>query len=289
MYSKGGSKGVKMTKYITFSDYARLKGVSDRTVRNWKEQGKISVTSKIINNRNTLVVIVDDEEDIIQSYSKHFEPQFEDKFQDIQKGFEPVQDAEIITDSPSYHMVSMENNTFEQLIQSIKDMAEARAESDKKTLDKTETEYFEAKAEIRKLNEEIKALGDLLTKEKIQSAQNEAELKIIQLRIKELSEKNNEKETFISTIKNDYHELKILTDNKDSEIKALYIQLDELKTKLNNEKQDYKTQMESKHNDFESIKQENIKLKEILEQEKNISKELKSKLEKYQSHWMNKL
>ncbi|MEW5818721.1 MAG: hypothetical protein AB1782_00895 [Cyanobacteriota bacterium] len=170
-----------MVNFIKVSDFARRKGVSERTVRNWIKKGKLSTTTKTIENRSTLVII-------LESNSEHSEAFNEDLNENIQDDSGPIQEAEIIPGSASYSLVSMEKTTFEQLIESIKSMSESRAEADQDTINRFKEEIFEIKAENKKLNTDIKQLNDLLTKEKIESAQLQAELKIKDLRIKELEE-----------------------------------------------------------------------------------------------------
>lgn len=171
-----------MVQYIKVSEYAIQKGVSERTVRNWIQKGKLSTTNKIIDNRPTLVIIIDDNSEPSEVHSGSTE-----QFQPPPSG--PIQDAEIVSNPSSYSLVSMEKTTFEQLIDSIKMMSEARADSDQQTIKKIETEYFESKAENKRLTEENKTLTELLMKEKILAAQVEANLKIKDIRILELEEK----------------------------------------------------------------------------------------------------
>lgn len=306
-----------MAKYITFSEYARLKGVSDRTVRNWKEQGKISVTTKLINNRNTLVVIVDDEPTDIQNSSKGSKPNLEKNIQEIQNAFEPIQDAEIIDDSQQYKMVSMENNTFDQLINSIKQLAESRAESDQKAMMKIENEYFETKAENKKLHEEKTQLIENLHSEKLLAAQLEAEIKISTLQIKELTEKINKQSELLSeyseiinTLKQQLLEKTIETDNLNRINQQALLNLQELKENINKEKKAFSNMsgleqeaMQKQVDELKTIKNNyNEALNKLLESESRINKlnaditikseqiqGLQKENEKLNNKWFNKL
>lgn len=239
-----------MVNYYTFSEYARLKGVSDRTVRNWKEQGKISVTSKVINNRSTYVVIVDENDPGGLNTSKRsedFESLTEKGVQNLSEDF---QDAEILENDPQQGLVSIENVTIERILQSIKELSEAKAESDQKTIDRIQAEYFEAKAEIKTLREELIKQKEQVQQEKILTIQTEAELKILQLQMTE-KEKTDHANSFV--IKEKEEALKAFEDllkEKDEEIKKYQQELQK-QTEIVNE---FKSMVEELKKELKELK-----------------------------------
>lgn len=231
-------------KKLTVRDYARVYGLSESAVRKQLRSGKLAFTKQIINNRETTLIIV--EESLLGTArtvlpEKQFYKSTAPKLDGTTPGVvyqnnsdDEVQEAEIINDSNPYNIVSMENNTFDQLIKSIKEMADDRAKTEKEAYSKLEQEYFELKAKCSKLEEENKALI-------IESVQNDANYRISELKLKEL-------EMQISNLNNKLD--KTISD------------YEELKTIYNNEKETFLLKIKDKDVTIEQLLQEKSKLEE---------------------------
>ncbi|MEW5819255.1 MAG: hypothetical protein AB1782_03620 [Cyanobacteriota bacterium] len=158
---------------------------------------ELTTSSEIIKNRKTRVIIIDQkaakkineykghatsEDDLLELVTGRNEFRDEDTTnRDAPK--ENIQEAEIINESQQYSMVSMEQSSFDQLIETFKQLAEAKSSSDEEAFKRMENEYFEMKSKSVKLEEENKKLFKDI-------AFAEAELKIKEMTINELKEQN---------------------------------------------------------------------------------------------------
>ena len=190
-----------MLSELTVKEYATLKDVSEKTVHNWIEKGRLQCKYKNIKGRNVKVILVNDNE-LLRNYNENYsEPKsaFQrssmNEFQNQEQAYEEAEIIDETSTEKNYNVISMENNTFEELINSIKELANARAQSDKESIENYKEQFFEAKSEIKQLQERLLNLKDDLTIEKLKSAQFETEVKIQSLRIEEFENKINNLET----------------------------------------------------------------------------------------------
>lgn len=163
-------------KELTVREYATREGLSTTAVRKQIEKGRLATCRKNLGGKEIIHIIVDDG---YQQTNKHEQPVILNQVDNHETS---VQDAEIIKESNTFNLVSMETSTFEQLIQNIKSLADDRSKTEKEAYNKLEAEYFALKQEIKQLRETNETL-------KIESIQASAELKISQIRNKELEEK----------------------------------------------------------------------------------------------------
>lgn len=202
-------------KTLTIAQYEELTGIPNRTIRNKIDSGDLPSSREKINNRKVKVVQVDDIQ--YEEYQKIVasKKNIVDSHGEINAGkknygespiasqnkstSESYQEAEIIEDlemsKPQYNLISMENDTFENLIQNIKDMADDRSQTEKDAYKRLEQQYFQASqqaSEWRSKAEEYR----------IESIQAESDSKIKDIRIKELEEKLSKYEDQEDKIKN---------------------------------------------------------------------------------------
>ncbi|MEW5821949.1 MAG: hypothetical protein AB1782_17275 [Cyanobacteriota bacterium] len=177
-------------KEVSVREYANMVGLSTTAVRKQIEKGKLATCKKTLGGKEIIHILID----VGYQPTNHVgEPVKTESYQPVDNHEEPVQDAEIIRETPQYNIVNMETSTFEQLIQNIKDLADDRSKAEQDSYQKLYSEYFE-------LKQEIKLLRDNNEKLKIESIQASAELKISQITINELKEK-------FCTLENTYKEL----------------------------------------------------------------------------------
>lgn len=175
---------------VTITEYAHENKISVSAVYKRISRGKLKTTQGVRNNQNCTLILVDYDGQANGHIYTSPPPKLDKMNENVQQGKEPIQDAEIISDSPAYQMVSMEHTTFEQLIQRITDLAEARSSAERTSLERIEKEYLELKAENKELKEKLEIF-------KIESIQAQSDLKISEIRIKELeNELQEHKETF---------------------------------------------------------------------------------------------
>jgi hypothetical protein len=171
--------GVKALRKLTVREYAIEQGISDTAVRKQIKRNQLRTTYEMLNNKKTTLILLEND---FQSSS---EPESTIESNQKEPGSEPIQDAEFIESPQNFQLVSMEQSSFDNLIQSFKEMAEQRAESDQTSYEKLETAYFELKTRVTNLEEENKNMYKKV-------AISEAELRIKDMTIQEKTEKIKE-------------------------------------------------------------------------------------------------
>lgn len=195
-------------KKLTVKDFAFNFKIPETTLRGWISRDELTTSSEIIKNRKTRIVLLDEKaQKKINEYRGVATSENEFNYETITHNEtrneyttghnadkSNVQDAEIITDSTHFQMISMEQSSFDQLITSIKELAEAKSQSDNEAIKRIENEYFELKTKFTHLDEENKKLFKEI-------ALAEAEIKIKEMRIKELEEKTKSLEEYFTSHK----------------------------------------------------------------------------------------
>lgn len=211
-----------MDKWLTIKDLSVHFKIPEATIRSWLKRNLFTVSMQTVDKRRVKCVFLDEKaKEVLADYfnltmneinfdaftmsknEKKYEPHNDHNDHNVQP--EIVQEAEIISNLPNYQIVSMENNTFEQLIQDIKDLANDRATSDKEAYNRLEKEYFELKSKRSQLEEVISQLKDENKELAIHLAQCETNFKIQELKVKELNEIY---ESEIANLKKEIEELK---------------------------------------------------------------------------------
>jgi BRCT domain type II-containing protein len=183
-------------KKLKISEYEELTGIPNRTIRNKIATGELPSSREKIDNRRLTVIHIDDDEfekllasqplrQSGESASQKNNSESPMANQSKEHG-ENYQEAEIIDDTedykPQYNLVSMETETFENLIQNIKDLSDDRHETEKEAYKKLEEQYFKA-------NQEASEWRAKAEEYRLESVQAVADKKINEIRIKELEEK----------------------------------------------------------------------------------------------------
>lgn len=195
-------------KKLTVREYAIEKGISETAVRKQINRNQLRTTHEIINNRKTLLIIVEDGLEPSKPNHSSLPPY----------GSEPYKDVEIVNETTGFQIVSMEQSSFDNLIQSFKEISTNQIETIEGVLKATQTELFETKAELKKSFEENKNLI-------LQSAQSETNSKIIEVKNLELQ---NELEKLTNIIRQHEEELKLIKD-ENSHYKA---EIEKMQTQL---------------------------------------------------------
>ncbi len=205
-------------KKITVLEYANLLGVSVKTIYKRIDKGQ---TPHVVQGGKKLVTIEDLE--YLRLLGEKGESITEPQKSSVEnKENESFHDAEIVNDSPvepEFQIVSMEQTSFDRLISSIKDLADNQLISWKESYSRIEREYLEIKAENKGLKEKNESL-------RIEAIQAKAELKIIEIRVKELEnnnlvqvEKNEDLKNKIKDLEKQRDDLKKQCDHLREEIK----------------------------------------------------------------------
>lgn len=176
---QGSGKVEQAVKEVTITEFAHINNISVSAVYKRISRGRLKTTQGIRNNQKCTLILMDNGPGHNQPFQSVQTPKYDMYNQDVHQIEEPVQEAELIGENTQYNLVSMENTTFEQLIQKITDLAEARSQTDRESLDKLERVYLEIKAENKELRQKVENY-------KIESIQSQAELKICEMRVKEL-------------------------------------------------------------------------------------------------------
>ena len=174
-------QGGKRVKKISVLEYANLIGLSIKTIYKKINKGEIP---HILESGKKLVIVEDDTYFKLLERNRSLDGDYIEKNEETIET-EYVQDGEIINDSPgeqSFNIIRMENATFENLIHSIKDLSDKRAETYEETIKRLQEEYYECRAENKKLIEENKELT-------IKLAEAEVNYRIGDIRVKELENK----------------------------------------------------------------------------------------------------
>ena len=174
-----------MVDLIRIQDYAQRCEVSERTVRNWINKDKIRSTQKRINNKNVKMVIYDEDAERMERECKIF-PEVRNGSREDSEIMEPeiqnIPEAEIINESTSFQMVTIEQASFDNLIQSIKELADDRSRTDREHIKNLEEELHKNRAQVQELQAENKQLIQ-------ETSLQQAELNILKLRVEELEKK----------------------------------------------------------------------------------------------------
>lgn len=169
-----------MKKY-TVSEYSDLTGTPTRTVRNWIRDGKLATSKGVRNNREVILISIDENEKMAGHTASHDAKQIIEesaKNDSIANHGIMVEDAEIIKESTEYNLVSMENTTFEKLISEIGRLSDARANTDQETIKQYLDEINRLRAELRTLLDDNKQLV-------AENAMATAEINILKIRLEE--------------------------------------------------------------------------------------------------------
>ena len=164
---------------VTITEFAHINNISVSAVYKRISRGRLKTTQGVRNNQKCTLILMDTSPTHNQSFDHVQNPKMDMYNNNVHQVEEPVQEAEFISENTQYNIVSMENTTFEQLIQKITDLAEARYFAEKESMDKLESQYLELKAENKELREKVNTY-------KIESIQAQAELRISQIRVDEL-------------------------------------------------------------------------------------------------------
>lgn len=198
-------------KKLTVREYAIEKKISETAVRKQINRNQLRTTHEIINNRKTLLIIIDNSS----------EPSLEQTFKESQPGSEPIKDIEIINDATGFQVVSMEQSSFDSLIQSFKEVSSNQVEMVEGIIKSTQTELFETRAELKILQEENKKLiietAECVTNSKICELKNTeliAEVNNLNSKIDELESYNISLKNEISELKTELNNLKFNDSNK---------------------------------------------------------------------------
>lgn len=235
-------------KKLSVAEYAKRTGVNESTVRRHIYTGKLHAIKERFNNRDVYKIIVPD-----NLNENHVEEGGRTEYS------APVHEAEIINESQQYAIMTMEQTSFDKLIQQITSLSDARAESMHESLKKCEGEYFELKAEYQKMNESYRAereiIKDELMNEKIKAAQIEAETRIKDIRASELEAKTNELIRQLQKNKEDFQQqinrLSIEKIHLEEQLKQLTIEF-ELQKKQNQKVEDKINQLLEENNNLKS-------------------------------------
>ena len=164
---------------VTITEFAHINNISVSAVYKRISRGRLKTTQGIRNNQKCTLILMDTSPIHNQSFEHVQNSKIDMYNHNVHQVEEPVLEAEFISENTQYNVVSMENTTFEQLIQKITDLAEARYFAEKESMDKLERQYLELKAENKELREKVNSY-------KIESIQAQAELRISQIRVDEL-------------------------------------------------------------------------------------------------------
>lgn len=169
-----------MSKYLSVEEYAAILNISDSAVRKQIRSGKLPAIKDKSSKRPKYLIAVTEEEFNKAKTLKVSEPRPEHH---TEPEPEKIEEAELVAEPvPEYSLVSMENATFERLLDDIKTLANDRKEADQHYITRLEEELYKVQAELKTVKEELQT-------EKIKAAQFEADNKIKELRIQELEKK----------------------------------------------------------------------------------------------------
>ena len=129
--------------YVGTKEYSEQMGLSEATVRRRCVSGQLPHKVEMVKNKKTYKVFIENKAEGL-SDQKTTERIFE----------RPVlQDAEIVSDHTEYALISMEKESFDQMIAQMKNLADDRAEEINKSYDRLLNDYHEIKAENKVLKE----------------------------------------------------------------------------------------------------------------------------------------
>ncbi|MEW5820077.1 MAG: hypothetical protein AB1782_07775 [Cyanobacteriota bacterium] len=255
-------------KKLSVPEYAKLLDINESTVRKHIRAGKVDAIEETFNNRKVYKIILDDNDPIFnQYYTGHGTAQ----------NFEP-QEAEIIDESEGYHLISMEKDSFDNLIDKFEKLSQDRAKALESTLELVRAELFEMRAENKKIAEE-------LYKERINAAQIEVEIKIKDIKINEMEEHNNKLKSELDeiiSIKSKTETNAIKYKEEMEEIKTRYSILEgdikEAKALIDKQEKEINEAIAEAH----QLEEEKNKLKEYLAEVGKKNKKLEEELSKKQ-------
>jgi DNA-binding transcriptional MerR regulator len=190
-------KGLKALQKVSVREYSERTGINERTVRRYIKSGRLPSTKQVVNNREITMVLVDDDFDYNPSGSPDTSGQPDSNMAISPDSDNSIADAELIENTVTHNLVTMDNTVFEQLINNIKALADDRAYSDAEAYKKLEREYFEIKTKLSGLEQTLQQLKEEIMQEKIKAAQFESETRIKEMKISELSKENEELKSII--------------------------------------------------------------------------------------------
>lgn len=170
-------------QYLSTKDYAELVGLSESTIRKKCQQNKLPHVVEKYNNRDVYRVKVEDtflsnnrsSDTLIDQAPKNQSDKLADESIE-------VSDAEIVSDTTHYPMITIEKDSFDSIINNFTKLSEDFKGALDVSYNRLESEYLEIKAELKAVKAELQ-------EEKLKAAQFEADNKIKDLRIQELEKK----------------------------------------------------------------------------------------------------
>lgn len=226
-----------MQKY-TISELERKYGYSNSKIRRLIKKRLLPITKEKRENKDITIVLVEDEKklkELFGDHDYHYEHQDDNQADERLNQFprETFQDVEIIKETSDYQLISMEQKSFDQLIQSIKELADDRTKADRESYKKLEDQYF-------LILQDNKLLAEKVENYKIESIQAQAESKIKELKINELEAVINQLKKELETHKIELIEFKTINSElikQEKELREKIIQqnktLDDLQEEIN--------------------------------------------------------
>lgn len=178
---------------IRIADFAKCCKVSEKTVRNWINSNKLNSSKKRYSNKEVKVVVIDEKSKLMEMHSKNF-PEDEENYkkvsevpEDSTQNFQNVSEAELIDNTQSFELMTMQQTSFDKLIEDIKIMSERVSESDNRYIKNLEEELFRIRAQNTELQKENIGLIH-------QTALLEAEMNIMKKRMEEIEDMEKKRE-----------------------------------------------------------------------------------------------
>jgi chromosome segregation ATPase len=213
---------------FSVSEFARLVNRNETTIRRAVQSGKLRHTTIKVNNKKAYKIF-----DIPENF-EIFGVQHEPK-EVINDGH--IEDVEIIDEPMNNQLVSMEQASFDALLDRIQNIANDRYEALKLS-------YEEHRAEVHELRAEVKKLEKELMDEKIKAAQAESAVKIKEVQFREfedtkklLEEKVNDLQNTIKPLEEELKNTKIALDDCQQQMQDVIVQKADLQGDLQDERE----------------------------------------------------
>ncbi|MEW5819185.1 MAG: hypothetical protein AB1782_03260 [Cyanobacteriota bacterium] len=279
-----------MQKY-TISEIERKFGYSNSKIRRLIKKNILPITKEKKDNKLITMVLVENEKkfrELFGDYNYYSDEQFiqRNDYQHENQHIENVQEAEIVKDSTDYQLINMEQKSFDQLIQSIKELADDRSKTERELYKKLEDQYFS-------LQQEYKILSEQKDSFKTESIQAQAEVKILELRMKEFEEKNINFQKIINSLEDKINELKYALSSREEELKQTKTALTDCENQMQIivvQKADIQGDLEDTRETIKRLEKQNEAAIEEAQEFENENNELKQQIEKYKNKaWWQKI
>ncbi|MEW5818701.1 MAG: hypothetical protein AB1782_00795 [Cyanobacteriota bacterium] len=259
-------------KKLSVAEYAKMVGKNESTIRRAIQAGRLHAIKEVVNNRPVYKIPVGMSEGGARA-----------SMQDNNEVDALVHEAEIIGNQNQYAMVSMEQSSFDDLINQFTVLSNARAETMQKSLEDTKNEYFELKAEYstmhNDLRTQIRNLEKEIMQEKIKAAQIEAESKIKEIHLKEMSLE-------LEKIRPEYNKLK----EKFEKINNALIDCENQMQTIVIQKADLQSDLDYARETIDKLEKQNTNAIEEAQEIEKENNELKEQIEKYKNKpWWKKI